>query len=313
MTNYGDTPDETPQNPYGQQPPQGPPGEPGYGPPPQGPPGYGQPPADPYGQPYGAGGGQPPYGQPPYGGTGGPGGPGGPAQFGVGDAFGWGWRKLQANLGSILLAAVVLFAAVAIIQIIQGVVTGGLSAGSSSTMEYNPETGEFEGGPASSGLLGASIMASMFFGVVSLVVQLAIQAGIVKGALDLTHGRPISLGSMFAGINWLQVLVASLIIAVATFIGFLLCILPGFAVMFLTSFTLHFIIDKGLPAVEAIKASVSFTIANAGTLIVFFLACLAAYIVGALLCLVGLLVAIPVVVLAQAYAYRTLQGEQVAA
>jgi len=287
MSNYGDTPDETPQDPHGQQPPQGPPGEPDYGQP------AGQPP---YGQPYGQPAGQSPYGQPPA----------GSAPFSVGNAFGYGWNKFKANLGPILLAALVLLAVLVVIQILQAVMTGG-----SETIEFNPDTGEFEGG--SSGMLGGSILATVFFGLLSQLAILIIQSGIVKGALDITKGKRVSLGEMFSGIDFVQVIVASLILAVATMIGFVLCILPGIAVMFFTAFTLYFIIDKGMPAIEAIKASVSFVLANAGTLIVFFLACLAAYIVGALLCGVGLLVAIPVVVIAQAYAFRTLQGEQVAA
>jgi uncharacterized membrane protein len=288
MSNYGDTPDETPQDPYGQQPPQGPPGEPNYGQPP------GQPP---YGQPYGQPAGQPPYGQIPAGG----------AQFSVGNAFGYGWNKLKANLGPILLAALVLLAVVVVIQILKVVMTGGNDV----TFEVDPNTGQLES--SSGGMLGGSILASVFFGLLSQLASLIIQSGIVKGALDITKGKTVSLGEMFSGIDFVQVVIASLILAVATIIGFVLCVLPGFAVMFFTAFTLYFIIDKGMPAIEAIKASFSFVMANAGTLIVFFLACLAAYLVGALLCGVGLLVAIPVVVIAQAYTYRTLQGEQVAA
>lgn len=284
MSNYGDTPDETPQDPYGQQPPQGPPGEPNYGQP------AGQ---APYGQPAG----QSPYGQTPAGGE----------AFSVGNAFGYGWKKFQANLGPILTAALVLVAVVVVIQILQVVMTGG----SDVTFEIDPNTGQLES--TDGGMLGGSILASVFFGLLSQLAILIIQSGIVKGALDITKGQRVSLGEMFSGIDFVQVIVASLILAVATIIGFVLCILPGFAVMFFTAFTLYFIIDKGMPAIEAIKASVSFVMANAGTLIVFFLACIAAYIVGALLCGIGLLVAIPVVVIAQAYAFRTLQGEQVAA
>lgn len=288
MSNYGDTPGEPPQNPYGQQ---GPPGEPSYGQPPQG-----QPASNPYGQPYGAaggdGGGQSPYGQ------------AGGSQFSVGEAFGYGWKKFQANLGPILIAALVMFAVVVTIQILQRIIGGG------DTIEFDPESGTFE---RDSGLFGGSFIASMFFSALSFLAQLVIQAGIVKGALDLTRGKPISIGSMFAGINWAQVVVASLIIAVVTIVGIIACVLPGLAWLFLTSFTLHFMIDKDLDAISAVRASITFVMANAGTLFVFFLACIAAYIVGALLCGVGLLVAIPVVVIATAYAYRTLQGEQVAA
>ena len=302
MSNYGDTPDETPQDPYG-QPPQTPPGEPGqpgygqpgYGQPSYGQPGYGQPPAD----------GTPPnnpYGQSPY-----TPGPGAAAPFSVGAAFSFGWAKFKANLGPILIAALVMLAVLVTIQVLQAILTGG----DELTFEVDPNTGQLES--TSSGMLGGSILASLFFGGLSFLVQLVIQSGIVKGSLDLTRGKPISLGSMFSGFDFVQVLVASLILAVATIIGIVLCVLPGLAVMFFSAFTLYFIIDKQMPAIQAIKASFSFVMANAGTLIVFFLACIAAYIVGALLCGVGLLVAIPVVVLAQAYAFRTLQGEQVAA
>ncbi|MEO5663529.1 MAG: hypothetical protein ABIR39_09610 [Nocardioides sp.] len=158
MSNYGDTPGETPQDPDGQLP-QGPPGEPNYG----------QPASSPYGQP--------PSGQPPYGGapTGEP--------FSVGSAFSYGWNKFKANLGPILIAALVLFAAVAIIQIIQVIFTGG------NEVEFtvDPNTGAVE--TDDGGMLGGSIIASLFFGALSFLVQLVIQSGIVKGALDLTKGK----------------------------------------------------------------------------------------------------------------------------
>jgi uncharacterized membrane protein len=50
-----------------------------------------------------------------------------------------------------------------------------------------------------------------------------------------------------------------------------------------------------------------------GPLVLFFLASIAAYVVGACLCGLGLLVAIPVVVIAQAYTFRTLNGDPVTA
>lgn len=300
MSNYGDTPDETPQDPSGQppQPPQDPYGQPPqtpYGQTPPGAPSYGQPASNPYGQPSGQ-----PAGQPPYA-------PGGGAPFSVGSAFGYGWNKFKANLGPILIAALAMFAVVATIQIMQAVVT----SGNEIKFEVDADTGQLTS--TSGGMLGGSILASLFFGGLSFLAQLVIQSGIIKGSLDLTRGKSISLGSMFSGFDFVQVIVASLIIAAATIIGLVACVLPGLAVMFFSAFTLYFIIDKQMPAIAAIKASISFVMANAGTLIVFFLASIAAYIVGALLCGVGLLVAIPVVVIAQAYAYRTLQGEQVAA
>ena len=66
-------------------------------------------------------------------------------------------------------------------------------------------------------------------------------------------------------------------------------------------------------AIDAIKASFEFTKANAGNVILWFLLSLVAWFVGALLCGVGLIVAIPVVLIGTAYTYKTLNNEPVAA
>jgi uncharacterized membrane protein len=154
---------------------------------------------------------------------------------------------------------------------------------------------------------------SLLGSALSYVVSLVIQAGIIKGALALTRNEPLSVGTAFNGINWGQVIAASLITGAIIFVGLILCIIPGIIAIFLTWFTLYFVIDRNMPAIEAIKASVAMVRANIGNLLLLFLASLAAYIVGACLCGVGLLVAIPVVILAQVYTFRTLNGDPVQA
>jgi uncharacterized membrane protein len=278
-----------------------PPPAPGYGYPPPTAPGYGTPPPPPpgyYGTPYP----RPPDGAPV---------PGGPGGYSVGNAFGYGWTKFTKNLGPILIAMVAIAVLVFVIQLISSAVTEGMSA--AGRMTYDPDTGRLEGGAAGAGFLTAALFVSLLFSVFSMIVSMVIQAAITRGALDLTYGRALALGQMFSNVNWVQVVLASILVSIATFIGLVLCILPGIAVLFLTSFTLFFVVDKNLGAVDAIKASVNLVAKNFGVLLLFFLACLAAYVVGALLCLVGLIVAVPVVIIAQAYTYRTLLGEQVAA
>ena len=82
---------------------------------------------------------------------------------------------------------------------------------------------------------GAAVILSLLFSAISWVVQLIIQSVIIKGSLDLTRGRPLDAGSATSGINWGQVIIASLIIGAMTFVGLILCILPGIAVLFFTS------------------------------------------------------------------------------
>lgn len=196
-----------------------------------------------------------------------------------------------------------------VIQFIGNLITSGMTG--ASELVFDPNTGEFEGGATSGGFFAGAMIVSLLFSAISWAVQLVIQAGIIKASLDLTRGRKIDLGSAFNGINWGQVIVASLLIGVGTFVGLILCILPGIVWIFMTWYTLYFVIDRDMSAVDAIKASIGLVKDNIGPLLLFFLAAIAAYIVGACLCGVGLLAAIPVVVIAQAYTFRTLTGDTV--
>ena len=117
---------------------------------------------------------------------------------------------------------------------------------------------------------------------------------------------------MFTGDHLGQVLLAGLLIGIGVSIGLVLCIIPGLIVLFYTQFTTGSSSTRSASAIDAIKASASLINGHVGTMVGFFFASLLAYIVGAILCGIGLLVAIPVVILAQAYMYRTLQGEAIA-
>jgi uncharacterized membrane protein len=289
-----DRPDDQPPGGYGAPPP----GNGGYGPPPGG---YGLPPGGGYGPPPGG------YGPPPGGGYGPPQGgqPGygyGPPSVGVGDAFNYGWLKFQQNVGPIVLAALAYFAAFIVIAVLWNVLfVSALAFGTDET-----------GTPNGAGFAGLLVSGALMALAASLLAFL-VQAGITRGALAITYGRRLEIATMFRVDGLGQVILASILIAIASAIGFLLCYVPGLIVAFFTQFTVHFIIDKRLSAVDAIKASFGFVNRNLGTIVVFYLASLVAYFVGTLLCGVGLLVAVPVVIIAQAFLYRRLQGEPVAA
>ncbi len=121
-----------------------------------------------------------------------------------------------------------------------------------------------------------------------------IGAGIVRAALDITEGRSVNAAEILTPHKLGDVIVVSLLTGIATFIGLILCVLPGLAVMFFTSFTLYFLMDREeLGAIDAIKASFEFTKNNAGNVILWFLLSLATWFVGALLCGVGLIAAVP--------------------
>jgi uncharacterized membrane protein len=92
----------------------------------------------------------------------------------------------------------------------------------------------------------------------------------------------------------------------------MLCFLPGLVVMFLTVFTFHFIIDKGLEAIPAIQASFKLVTSNFATVLGFVVVGFLLYVAGFIACCIGVIVAFPVVAIATAYTYRSLSGETVA-
>ena len=138
-------------------------------------------------------------------------------------------------------------------------------------------------------------------------------AGLYKGALAVVDGKQFSAGQMFEGWDKGQVAIAAILIGIATAIGSFLCYVPGLIVGFLMMFTLLFIVDQQMQAIDAIKASIKLVTDNLGQTIVWALLAIVVYIVGLVVCCVGLLVAIPIILIGLAYTYRRLQGEPVAA
>jgi uncharacterized membrane protein len=233
--------------------------QPGYGAPQ---PGYGVPP------------GYQPAGAAPAGGT------------GVGDAFGWGWKKFQEYVGPILIGLLVYLVASAVLYVIAVAIITSI------------DLGFF-------GQILIQIVAALLFSL--------IQMAIIRASLQIADGRQIEVGEMFKTEQLGQYLLAAVIVAVLSGIGTMLCILPGLIVSFFAAYFGYFLLDQKQDAIESIKSSFTFVSQNLGALVIFFLASLAAYIVGAILCGVGLLVAIPVVLLAQAFMYRRLSGGPLAA
>jgi len=232
---------------------------------------------------------------------------GGAGGYSVGNAFAYGWNKFTANLGQILVAVLVLVGALVVLQVI------GFAIASAAACDpkLNLQTGEVDD---CGGFFSLQFFVQWGFSLVSWIVSMIIGAGIVRFALAITEGRQASASQVLTPHKLGDVVVASLIIGIATFVGFVLCVIPGLLVMFFTSYTLYFLMDREeLGAIDAIKASFDFTKNNAGNVILWFLLSVVAWFVGAILCGVGLIVAIPVVLIGTAYTYKTLNGEPVAA
>jgi uncharacterized membrane protein len=300
------TPPPPPPGQGGYPPPPPPPGseqQPGWGaPPPPGQGGYPPPPGQGgYPPPPGQGGGYPP--PPPPAGPGG----GGFDAYSPTTAIAYGWNKFKADPAPLLIGTLILLVVSGVLSYVTNLIAAGIFVDEPTTRITSDGTFEIDGG----GGFFASLMVSM---VVSLIVGLVSQiiiAALIKGALDTADGRAVSVGGMFQGWDKGKVLVAAIIVSVATAIGTLLCYLPGLIIGFLTSYTIFFVVDRNMEPVEAIKASYNFVVANLGNTLVYYLLGILVVIAGAILCGVGLLAAVPIAVIGAAYTFRRLQGQQV--
>ena len=158
-----------------------------------------------------------PYGMP----VGGAYQPPGRVNFGwIGEAF----ELFKANVG-VWLVAVLLSSVPAIISSIIGAVAGASGAVSQPQPGENP----FSGGRALTGGLppGLSLIIQAF----STVYRAWLLGGVYKTAVKQVRGEPISIGDLFSGGTvFLNMLGFSIVSGIATVLGFVLCLLPGFLV-----------------------------------------------------------------------------------
>lgn len=98
-----------------------------------------------------------------------------------------------------------------------------------------------------------------------------------------------------------------IVVGVAVLIGLIFLIVPGIIAALAFFMTQYLVVEKRMWPIEAMKESARITKGNRWKLFLLMLACLGINIVGVLALVVGLLVTVPVSMLALAHAYRVLE------
>lgn len=284
-------------------------------------PSYGQPAAGqgaqpPYGQPgsqptYGQSAGQPSYGEPaappqygqpgPYGGMPtaprpvGPYGAAGRApQLRVGDALRFAWAKFKANWGSWLLFTVLL-----------GVVNAIFSAdqiGETNRRFQNALDGDTL---AQTGLtFGATSLSFLGMLVTAALVALAMHA-----ALKEADGARPTFASFFKAPRIGRAVLTAIVVQIITVVAGVVTLgLGAIVVPIFTVFAVSFVIDRGAPVFGSIGESFRLVGRNFGAVFLLLLTLVGVNILGAIAIGLGLLITIPLSILAIAYAFRRLTG-----
>ncbi|MEV0765852.1 hypothetical protein [Nocardia sp. NPDC050435] len=214
--------------------------------------------------------------------------------FTASNAVTFAWRRFKAN-------PVPWVGVTALFGILLGVITGA--------------TGGFDTEADTTGML--SLSAFLTWLLTTLFWNVFTQAGLAEVAGErpnlnrfttLKNFGPFLIAAVVLGV--LGVIAQPLVGAgnlLLSLIG-VICAIAALVVAFLLQWTYLFIIDRDMSAPDAMRASVDGIRANIGPMLLLTVTLAAINVLGALLCGLGLLVTIPLAVIASAWAYRTLTG-----
>jgi uncharacterized membrane protein len=217
--------------------------------------------------------------------------------FSAPEAIAWGWKKFTENVGAVILAMLVMLAITLVVGLVTTVLGGGLSAA-------DPMHGPLQFESAGAGQFLGQLLQS--------AVSILLGGVAAKAALEVTEGKPFDFFAAFGKVNLVQLIIASVLVGLASLIGFVLLIIPGLIVVFLTFLTTYAIVDDDKSAIDGIKHSVKLASENVGDALLLLLFNLLVIVAGVIALCVGLIVAVPVTIFATAYAYRWFNGQPIA-
>ena len=232
----------------------------------------------------------------------------GAPRYSIGEALSWAWNKFTKNPVPLIVATFVFWLIGFALNLLVRVAMDAVSPETFTSYDAGDTLIE----TTTSTLTGGGIAVLILGAIIQIAVKGAIASAGYGGLLDIANGQSVSIGSFFRPRNITAVVVAVLIVDILTAVGLVLCIIPGLAVMLFAWFTTVAIVDRNLSPIDGIRASIDIVKANFGQVLLASLTFIALIIVGALLCGVGLLVAVPVAYLFLVYTYRMLSGGSVA-
>lgn len=151
-------------------------------------------------------------------------------------------------------------------------------------------------------------LATVLMGIASMVVGLIVEIGLVTFSLRAHDAvEKVAIKDLWNPKPFWYYLVGQAFVGFVVIVGLILLIVPGIIAAMGLMFSSYLIVDKGRGPVEAFKQSWNMTKGYKWQLFLFSLALLGINILGLLALVVGLLVTIPVSMLAVVHVYRKLE------
>ncbi len=150
-----------------------------------------------------------------------------------------------------------------------------------------------------------SILMSVASGIIGIFVEMGLVTFALKAHDSIEDAK---IGDLWNPAPFWRYLGGQILTGIIFVIGLILLIVPGIIAAAGFLFTSYLVIDRGMGPIEALKGSWHLTKGNRWRILLLLLAIIALNIIGLVLLIVGLVVTIPVTMLALVHAYRTLSG-----
>jgi len=159
----------------------------------------------------------------------------------------------------------------------------------------------------SRGLSETSSLASFVLSLIGTAISIFVGIGIIYIALRLHDENTAKFKDIFKAVPFFwRYIGTSIAYAVTVLVGLILLIVPGIYWAIKYSFYKYMLIDKNLGPIEALKESGKITHGAKWNLLLFFIVIMILNIIGILAMGVGLLISMPVTLMATVYVYRKL-------
>mgnify|MGYP001616239888 CR=1 FL=1 len=143
--------------------------------------------------------------------------------------------------------------------------------------------------------------------IVSWILQTFVTIGLLRIAIKLNAGHPAVFKDLWSGGPWFfKYFIGSVLYGLAVAAGLVLLIIPGIILAVRLKFFDYLIIDKGMSPVQALKASWAMTKDHVWELFVLLFVLALINVAGSLILFVGLLITVPVSMMAAVLVYRKL-------
>jgi uncharacterized membrane protein len=137
-----------------------------------------------------------------------------------------------------------------------------------------------------------------------------IHAGFIRITLNVYDGEKPDTMDLFGEVDkWLRVFFGSILYGLIVLGGLILLIVPGIYWGTKYFFFVYLIVDKDMGIMESIRASGELTQGHKWSLFLLWIVLGLINTLGAVICLVGLLVTIPLSLMAVIFVYHALAGE----